>query len=215
MRIGIHAVGLLVVGSEVLDTRAHIIFLHTFDIGRSGLTGHHGILGVVLEVSSTQGVTHDVEGRSQQHVGTILLHLLTNGLTNLFYQLGIPRRGQQCSDGEVGAIVSGRVTITLGIDTKSGRTVGKNYGGNAQRVERVGGTGSTRHKTLSGTDDCIVARESFHTHANHEVGLVLERHLGHHLFLIQRVLSHIVGRITGCQQGSHAEGENNGFLHKL
>ena len=131
MRIGIHAVGLLVVGSKVLDTRADIILLDTKDIGSSCLSCHNRILGIVLEVTSTERVTHDVECRRQQHIGTILLYLLTDCLSYLLDELGVPCGSQQRSDGEVGAVVSSGITLAGSIDTQSGRTVSKNDGWDA------------------------------------------------------------------------------------
>ena len=125
MRIGVHAVGLLIVGSEVLDTRAHIVLLYASDVSGSRLTSHHRILRVVLEVTSAERVTHDVQGRSQQHIGTILLHLFTNGLANLFNQLGVPGRGQQRTNGEVSAVIGIVIALTGSVDTQSGRTVGQ------------------------------------------------------------------------------------------
>ena len=88
--IVIHAVCLLVIGGKVLDAGTNVILLNTGDIGRSCLTSYNRILRVILEVTSAQRVTHNVEGRSQQHVGTILLHLLTNSLTYLLDELGVP-----------------------------------------------------------------------------------------------------------------------------
>ena len=129
--IRIHAVGLLVVGSEVFDARTNVVLLNASDIGRSRLTSHHGILRVVLEVTTAEGVTHDVQGRCQQHVGAILLHLFANGLSYLLDEFGVPGRGQQGADGEVGAVVGRRVTLTRRIDTESGRTVSQHDRRNA------------------------------------------------------------------------------------
>ena len=107
MCIVVHAVGFLIVGRKVLDAGTYIVLLHTGDIGSSSLTSHHGIFRVVLEVTTAQWVTHDVQGRGQQHVGTILFDLLADGLSHLLDELGVPGRGQQGSDGEVGAVVGG------------------------------------------------------------------------------------------------------------
>ena len=131
MCIGIHAVGLLIVGGEVLDTCTHVVFLHTDDVGSCGLTSYHGILGVVFEVTAAKRVAHDIEGRCQQHVGTIFLYLLTNSLTNFLYQLCVPGRGQQCTNGEVCTIVSGRVAFPGSVDAQSGRTISQYDGRNA------------------------------------------------------------------------------------
>ena len=160
----------------------------TSDIGTSGLTGHHGILRIVLEVTSAEGVTHDVQGRSQQYVGTILLHLFADSLTNLLYKLSIPSRGEQSADGEVCAVIGSRVTLTGRIDTESGRTVGQYDGRNAERVERIGGTSGTRNETAGGADDGVIAREASHTCSDDEMGLVFERHLRHHFLLIEGLL---------------------------
>ena len=197
-----HAVGLLIVGSEVLDACTHVVLLHTGDIGTGSLTSHHGVLRVVFEVTATEGVAHDVQGRGQQHVGTILLHLLADGLTHLFDELGVPGRGKQGADGEVGTVIGGRVTLTGCIDAESGRTVGQYDGRDAERVERIGGTSGTRHEVLRGTDDGLITRESGHTCSDDEVGLVFERHLGHHFFLID----HFLGRgLIGCATASHQD----------
>ena len=128
MCIVVHAVGLLVVGSKVLDAGSHIVLPHTRDIGRGSLASHHRVFGIVFKVASTEGVTHDVECRSQQHVGPIFLHLLSDGLANLLDELGVPGGGQQCADGEVGAVVGGRVTLAFGINTQTSRTVGQHDG---------------------------------------------------------------------------------------
>ena len=211
MRIGIHAVRLLVVGGEVFDTRAYVVLLHTGDVGGSGLAGHYGILGIILEVTAAERVTHDVQGRRQQNVGTVLLDFFTDGLAHLFHQLCVPGRGEQRTDGEVCAIVRGLVALTLGVDAQSGRTVSQYHGRNAERVERIGGAGSTRYQVFRGTYHGFVAGESGHTNTNHKVGLVLKRHLSHDFFLINRVLSYFVGRVTAHKKGSHAEGEKHYF----
>ena len=101
----------------MLDAGTNVVLLNTGDIGGSRLTSHHGILRVILEVTTAEGVTHNVQGRCQQHIGTIFLHLLSHGGTHLFYELSVPCRGQQRSDGEMRAIVGSRVTLTRGVDT--------------------------------------------------------------------------------------------------
>ena len=158
----------------MLDAGTHIVLLNASDIGTGSLSCHHGILRVILEVTTAEGVTHDVQGRSQQHVGTILLHLLTDGLSYLFDQLGVPGRGEQRTNGEMGAVVSGGVTLTGSVDTEPGRTVSQYDSRDAERVEGIGGTSGTGYETLGGTNHGIVATEASHTNTNHEVGLVLE-----------------------------------------
>ena len=198
----------------MLDARADIVLLNTSDIGTSGLTSHYGILRVVLEVTSAEGVTHDVQGRSQQHVGTIFLHLFADGLTNLLHELGVPGRGEQGTDGEVCAVIGGIVTFTGSVDTESGRTVSEYDGRDAERVERIGGTSGTRHKALGSANDSVIAREAGHTCSDDEVGLVFERHLGHHFLLVEGLLYRsLVCCSAGCEQACDTK-DHNGFLHK-
>ena len=90
MCIGIHAVGLLVVGSKVLDAGTNIVLLNAGNVGSSRLTSNNRIFRVVLEVTSAQWVTHNVECRSQQYVGTIFFNLFTDSLSHLFNELGVP-----------------------------------------------------------------------------------------------------------------------------
>ena len=127
-----HTIGLLVVGSKVLDTGTHIVLLNASDIGSSSLTCHNRVLRIVLEVTATKGITHDVQCGSQQYIGAILLYLFTNGLTYFFNELCVPCRSKQGSYGEVSAIIRGRVALTCRVDTESGRTISQDNGGNAQ-----------------------------------------------------------------------------------
>ena len=184
--IVVHAVRLLVVGGKVLDARAHAVGLHTVDVGGSGLAGHQGVFRVVFEVAPAERAAHDVEGRGQEHVGAILLHLLSDGGAHLLNEGCVPCAGQQRADGEVGAVVGLRVALAGGVDAQARRAVGQHDGRNLQRVERVGGAGSTRHQVLRGADDGIVAREAHHASANDKVCLVFERQGGNHVVGINR-----------------------------
>ena len=188
----------------MLDARAHVVLLHTGDIGGSGLARHHGVLRVVFEVSAAEGVAHDVQGWGQQHVGTVLLHLLADGLADLFHELGVPGRGEQGADGEVGTVIGGRVTLTGCIDAESGRTVGQHDGGDAERVEGIGGTSGAWHEVLRGADYSLVAREALHTRTDDEVGLVFERQPAHHLLLVDHAFRHtlVCGSTGRHQSGS-------------
>ena len=194
MCIIVHTVRLLVIGSKVLDTGTHIVLLDTCDIGGSGLTRHDGIFGIVLEVTAAERVTHNIEGWSQQHIGTIFLHFLTDGLSYFLNEFGVPCRGQQCSDGEMCTVIGGRITLTGSIDAQSGRTVGKNDSRDSNGVERIGGTSGTRHQVTGSANHGVIARETLHTCSDNKVSLVFERHLGHHFFLV----NHVLGGFFGC-----------------
>ena len=174
MRIGIHAVGLLVVGGEVLDTCSDVVLLYTENICGSSSTRHHGILRIILEVTSAERVAHDVDGRGQQHIGTILLHFLTNGLSDLLDELCVPGRSQQRSYGEVGAIVGCRVPLSGSIDAQSRGSVSQYHGRDAQRVEGIGGASGSRHEAHGCAYHSIVARESGHPDTDYEVSFVFE-----------------------------------------
>ena len=152
-----HAIGLLIVGSKMLDTGTDIVLLNTLDIGSSRLTGHNGIFTIVFEVTAAKRVTHDVQGWGQQHVGAILLHLLSHGDTHLFDQLSVPCRGKQCTDGEVRAVIGSRVTLTGSIDTESCRTISQHDGRDAERVERIGSTSGTGHQILRSANHGLIA----------------------------------------------------------
>ena len=205
VRIGVHAVGFLVVGSEVLDARTHLILLDAPDIRRGRFAGHHGVFGVVFEVASAERVSHDIDGRSQEHVGTILLHLLTDGGSHLLDELGVPCRGEQGADGEMRTVVSSLVALSGGIDTKSGRSVGQHDGGYAERIEREGGSGSSRHEAACGSDDSIVAAYALHTCSDDEMRFVLERHFGQCLLLVDSVLKSF---FRGTSPSNHSSAES-------
>ena len=89
------------------------------------------------------------------------------------------------------AIICGGVALAGGIDAQAGRSVGEDYGRDSEGVERKGCARSTRHEVAGGTDDGIVAGEAGHARTDDEVGFVLERHLGHHLFLVNHFLDFV------------------------
>ena len=86
------------------------------------------------------------------------------------------------------AVVGSLVALSGGIDTESGRSVGQHDGGYAERIEREGGAGRSRHKAACGSDDGIVAAYALHTCSDDEMRFVLERHFGQCLLLINSVL---------------------------
>ncbi len=94
------------------------------------------------------------------------------------------------------AIIRSRVPFTGSIDTQSGRTVGQYHGGNAQRVERIGGTCGTWHEILCSSDDGIVTAKAFHTRTDDKVRLVLERQFTNHFLLVDGLLGHFISRCT-------------------
>jgi len=65
--------------------------------------------------------------------------------TDLFDELGIPRRREHRADREVGAVIGGCIVVTCRADAQAGGAVGKHDSGNAEtryRVSRAGGTGN-------------------------------------------------------------------------
>ena len=170
------AVGLLVVHGKVFDAGPHAVALHAAHVGSSHLAAHHGVFGVILKVASAQRVAVDVEGRCQQDVGSVLQHLVANGFADVLHQVRVPRRRQQGADGEVGAVIRGRVALALGVYAQTGRPVGQYNGRDAQALDGIGGSGSSGHDVARLSDDGTVAGEPAHAGADEQVGFFFQGH---------------------------------------
>ena len=88
-----HTLRLLVVESEVLDGGAYTLTLDTTDISGGDIAGEDGVLTVVLEVAAAERVAHQAHTRREHDLDTIGRSLLTDGLTNLANERGVPRAG--------------------------------------------------------------------------------------------------------------------------
>jgi hypothetical protein len=68
-----------------------------------GQTGYQRILGVILEVTSADGVAVDVHTRCQPCGDVVLDHFLAYGLTLFVDEVGVPGHSHQVAGGEGGA----------------------------------------------------------------------------------------------------------------
>ena len=119
---------LLRVDGEVLGRDACSLALHALDIGGGNLSCEEGILGVILEVTSAEGIAVEVHTWAENHVAAVFLGLVADGFTNLAHELGVPCGSETGADGEGGGVVGLVGTLARGVDTDTGRAVGE-YGG--------------------------------------------------------------------------------------
>ena len=96
------APGLLVVDGVVLDLGQRALRLDALDIRGADLPGQVGVLAERLEGPAPAGVTDDVDGRGEHHVGALAPLLGAEGLAVLFHQPGVPRRGAGDRGGQLG-----------------------------------------------------------------------------------------------------------------
>ena len=137
---------LLRIDSKVLGTHTSTLTLHALDIGGGNLSCYQRILTVVLKVTTTQWIAVQVHAWTKNHVTAIFLGLITDSLTNLADQFCIPRRSQTRTNGEGCSIVRLCRTLTSGVDTHSGRTVGEYRCRNPQTFNTGCCTSSTCHQ---------------------------------------------------------------------
>ena len=136
----------------MLGRHTHALTLDALDDSGSDESRHDGVFRVVFEVASAEGRAVQVHAWAQYDIDTIFQRLVTDGLTYLLHQLGIPGGGQTGADGESCGIVAVGVIVALGVYMYSGRTVGNHRGGDAQTGNLYCGSGSTSHISLLVTE---------------------------------------------------------------
>ncbi len=166
---------LLRIDGKVLGTHTSTLALYALDIGGGNLSCHQRILAVVLEVTATQRIAVQVHSRTQNHVTTILLGLITDSLTNLADQFCVPRRSQTRTNGEGCGIICLCRSLASRVDTHSGRTICKYRCWNPQTLDTGCRTSSTCHKVGFTAHDGSRSKEIVST-ANHQFGLFFNRH---------------------------------------
>ena len=139
------AVDFLVVGRKVFYRGAHAIGLDATHKSRSHLARQQRILGVVLEVASTERVAMQVHARGEDDVGTIFQHLVAHGGGHVFHQGDVPRAGHSCAGGEAGAVEGLVSAFAFRFDVESGRAVAEYRHGDAEALYRSGVTRRARH----------------------------------------------------------------------
>ena len=90
-----HALELRVVAHEVLDRGAHAAALDATDERHGHARGQVRVLGVALERAAGEGCAVDVDGRRQQHVGSLAAGLVAQLDADVAHELGVPRGGQR------------------------------------------------------------------------------------------------------------------------
>ena len=99
------AVGLLIVGHEVLRTSRRSLTLYTTHITSANGTREVGILRVILVVTSAQWITDEVHCRRENPVESELAYLVANALPHLKGCFAIPGRSQCHRSHEVGGVI--------------------------------------------------------------------------------------------------------------
>ena len=84
------AVPFMVVGRVMLGRRAHILRLDSANHGGGHLAGDQRIFRVVLEVSATQWIAMQVQGRCQKDIDAIGRRFRPHGLAHTFDQRIVP-----------------------------------------------------------------------------------------------------------------------------
>ena len=124
-------VGLLVVAGKMLGAGAAALYgLNAPDHSRRHFAGEQRILGEILKIPSAQRISVDVEARSQQDVGALLLHFQAEEMAQGFHGLRVPGAGQRRTTGQQRSIIA---------RPDSGGTVGGGNGGNALIPQGLGG----------------------------------------------------------------------------
>ena len=118
-------IGFLRVDSKMLGRYACALTLYTLDIGCCYLTGKQWVFGIILEVTATERITMQVHARTENHVATVFLGLVSDGLTYLAHQLRIPCRSETRADREGCGIIGLIGALARGVDTYTSRTVGQ------------------------------------------------------------------------------------------
>ena len=197
MFINTRAVGLLGVDGKVFGGDTCALALHAIDIGGGNLTRQQGVFGVVLEVATAEGVAMEVHARAEDDVTAVFLGLVTDGLTHLSDEFGVPGRSETGTDGEGGGVESLVGAFAGGVDAHTGRTIGKDGGGDAQSGNGGRCTGGSGYEVGLATNGCLVAEECVST-ANEKSGFFFK---GHSL----KYLVDIVGAELGLSICCHNE----------
>ena len=183
-----HTVCFLVIDGKVFDGGSHTIALHATYVCSRNLSTHQRVFGIVFKVSPAKRMPLDIQGRCQQYIHAVFQNLVTDSLTHTLHKLLVPRGSKQSPYGEMGAIISSSVSLTRRVDTESCRTVGQDYGRNAEPGNGVSGSGRTGNQAACLTHHGAVAIfKSFHTGANHQMRLFFQSHGGN--YIVQRCFS--------------------------
>ena len=136
------ALGLGVVGDEVLDAHAHAAVLRGADDVHGDRAGEQRVLGVALEVAAADGRALQVHLRGEHDVDAVAARLGGEHRADLVGQVDVPRRGERAGRREGGR----RLVGAVGDAAHAGRAVGDVHRAQADVRDRGGGP-------EAGTDD--------------------------------------------------------------
>jgi hypothetical protein len=142
-RIERHALGLAVVGDEVLDRRADAAGLHAACVRDPDASGEERVLAEALEVAAAVRRAVQVHGRGEQHVGALAARLVGQQPAEPLDQRLVPRRRQRGRRRNVGR----RVALVPGLAADAGRPVGDH-----QAPQAHGGLGVQRPEVRAGQE---------------------------------------------------------------
>jgi len=137
------AVGFLVVHGEVLQAGAGTFALDAVDVGSGYLAHQHGVFGIILVVSSAEGVTHQVDTGGEEHVHTVVFHFGTQSPAYMVSSIRIERSCHRGARGEFGGVIGAAVELSFGSHRQAVRSVGKESRWDAQAWNVVGTSGGT------------------------------------------------------------------------
>ena len=117
-----------------------------------------------------------VHTRSEHNITAILQGFVTDSLTHLAHQVGVPGRSQTGSNRETGSKIATAVTFAMSINMNTGRTITLNGSRNAETRDGYSSTRSTRHEPLLMSEHSATARESIVTTAHQQLGFFFQGH---------------------------------------
>ena len=171
------AVPFMVVGRVMLGRRAHILRLDSADHGGGHLAGNQRIFRVVLEVSASQRIAMQVQGRRQKDIDPIGRRFRSHGLAHTFDQCIVPCAGQQRGNRKGGGVEGLiRRVVPRRVDAQTGRPIGQNDRGNAQSCNGKGRAGRTGNPAVH------INANNRPLHAPRHAGHALTQHQRHFLF---------------------------------
>ena len=130
-----HAVGLLVVGSEVLERCAHTGRLDAANPRSAEHPADQRILGEVLEVATAQGRPLDVHARAEKHPDALRACFLAEGAAHALHEVDIPARGDARRRREAGrrcALPDTEVIVATHLPANTVGSVGEHNGSDAR-----------------------------------------------------------------------------------
>ena len=116
--ITVSPVCLLIVHAEMLYAGSDLLALDAVHHRSGAKSRKERILGIILEVSSAQRASVDIDRRSKPYAAVIFLHLFRSSSTDLLKQILVPGAGKQRRTGP-----RRRLDPCLGLDSESGSPI--------------------------------------------------------------------------------------------